>query len=77
MKACGHCKEKAEWRFKDGWGVLACADLFAGKCAGEPLDVTPPTVGACPRRRGFDEDENYNNWVKTRLREVWPLELSA
>ena len=22
MKACGHCKERAEWRFKDGWGCL-------------------------------------------------------
>ena len=29
VKACGHCKEKAEWRFKTGWGALACADWFA------------------------------------------------
>ena len=19
MNVCGHCKEKAEWRYKDGW----------------------------------------------------------
>ena len=42
MHACWHCKENAEWRFKDGWGALACADWFEGKCAGEPLDVSPP-----------------------------------
>lgn len=74
MTACGHCKETAEWRFKDGWGALACADWFAEKCAGQPLDVAPPSVGDFRSRgRGFNEDENYNNWVKTRLREVWPL----
>ena len=74
MTACGHCKETAEWRFKDGWGALACADWFAGKCAGQPLDVAPPSVGDFRSRgRGVNEDENYNNWVKTRLREVGPL----
>ena len=78
MKACLHCKEKAEWRYKDGWGVLACAEWFTGKCEGEPLDVSPPTVGDLrPRGRGLDEDENYNKWVKTRVREVWPLEPST
>ena len=78
MKECGYCKEKAEWRFENGWGALACADWFAGKCAGQPLDVAPPFVGDFrPRWDGFGEDERYNNWVKTRLREVWPLELSA
>jgi hypothetical protein len=75
MKACGHCQKKAEWRYKDGWGVLACADWFTGKCEGQPLDVAPPSVGGMrPRGRGLDEDENYNKWVNTRLREVWPLE---
>jgi hypothetical protein len=39
MKACGHCEERAEWSIKDGWGVLACAEWFKGKCEGEPLDV--------------------------------------
>lgn len=42
LRACLHCKEKAEWRFKDGWGVLACAEWFTGKCEGQPLDVHPP-----------------------------------
>jgi hypothetical protein len=26
MNAGGHCRQEAEWRFKDGWGLLACAD---------------------------------------------------
>jgi len=62
-----------------GGGAWLAPICLRESVQGEPLDVTPPTVGAtiCPRRRGFDEDENYNNWVKTRLREVWPLELSA
>ena len=78
MKACVHCKEKAEWRYKKGWGVLACAEWFTGKCEGLPLDVAPPWMGAVrPKGRGFDEDEQYNHWVKTRIREVWPLKPSA
>lgn len=41
----------------------------------KPLDVAPPSVGDLrPKGRGLDEDEKYNHWVKTRLREVWPLE---
>jgi hypothetical protein len=73
MKACRQCDQQAEWRFKDGWGVLACADWFSGTCEGEPLDVAPPSVGDRPLKgRGFDEDERYNQWVRTRLREVWP-----
>jgi hypothetical protein len=76
MKACGHCEERAEWRFKDGWGVLACAEWFTGKCEAEPLDVTPPSKGNLrPKGRGLDEDEKYNNWVKTRMREIWPLDI--
>lgn len=75
MKACRQCKEKAEWRYKDGWGVLACAEWFTGKCEGQPLDVAPPSVGVMhPRGRGLDEDENYSKWVNTRLRELWPLD---
>ena len=61
MKACGHCKQKAEWRYKDGWGVFACAEWFTGKCEGLPLDVAPPSVGDLrPKGRGFDEDEKYS-----------------
>ena len=78
MKPCGHCHQKAEWRYKDGWGVLACADWFSGKCEGDPLDVAPPTVGdKRPMGPGLDEDQRYNKWLTTRLREVWPLAPSA
>ena len=70
MKPCAHCKQLAEWRYKDGWGVLACADWFTGKCEGEPLDVSAPSG------RDVDENETYRNWVKVRLRELWPLEPS-
>jgi hypothetical protein len=71
MKACRQCEQQAEWRFKDGWGVLACADWFSGTCEGEPLDVAVPLEGTL-KGRGLDEDERYNHWVRTRLREVWP-----
>lgn len=78
MRACLHCEEKAEWRFKDGWGALACAEWFTGKCEGQPLDVALPSVRDLrPSRRGLDEDEYYNQWVETRLREVWPREPSV
>jgi hypothetical protein len=78
MKACLHCKGKAEWRYKDGWGVLACAEWFMGTCEGQPLDVVRLSVGDLrPQGRGLDEDEQYNHWVKTWVREVWPLEQSA
>ena len=30
VKACRQCQQEAEWRYKDGWGVLACADWFSG-----------------------------------------------
>jgi hypothetical protein len=73
MKACGHCKERAERRFKDGWGVLACADWFSGTCEGEPLDVSPPDSEG----RDLDEDEQRSHWVKMRLREVWPMKVST
>ncbi len=65
--AYSQCDQQAEWRFKDGWGVLARADWFSGTCDGEPLDVAPPSVGDRPLKgRGTDEDERYNQWVRTR-----------
>ena len=70
MKACDHCTQLAEWRYKAGWGVFACADWFSGKCKGEPLDVSAPSG------RDVDENETYKNWVKVRLRELWPLNHS-
>ena len=75
MKACGHCKQEAEWRYKDGWGVLACAEWFTGKCEGLPLDITPPSVGNT-RERGQSsvDDVNVYEWMKKRIRELWPLE---
>ena len=69
MKPCGHCQQLAEWRYKDGWGVLACADWFSGRCEGEPLEVSAPSG------RDVDEGESYQTWVKGRLRELWPLEM--
>jgi len=36
----------------------------------------PPSLGNLrPKGRGFGEDEKYNNWVKTRLRQIWPLDI--
>jgi hypothetical protein len=47
-----------------------------GTCEGEPLDIASPSVGDMrPMGRGLDEDERYNKWLHTRLREVWPLDL--
>jgi len=78
MNACRQCDQHAEWRFKDGWGVFACADWFAGTCEGEPHDVAPPAEGNRPLQgRGLDEDEPYNQWVRTRLREVWPRRVAT
>ena len=75
MNPCRHCQQEAEWRYKDGWGVLACADWFAGRCEGEPLEVTSPSVGnMSPVGPDFDEDVKYTHWVNTRLRELWPVE---
>ena len=78
MKACSQCTQKAEWRYKDGWGALACAEWFAGTCEGQPRDVAPPSsvVDLCPEGRRLGEDEQYNHWVQTRLREVWLRERS-
>jgi len=75
MKPCRHCQQEAEWRYKDGWGVLACADWFAGKCEGDPLDITPPSVGNTrERRQSSVDDVNVSEWMKKRIRELWPLE---
>ena len=75
MKACGHCTRLAEWRYKDSWGVLACADWFSGRCEGEPLDITPPSVGNMRETgRKMEEDEILAAWMKKRIRELWPLE---
>jgi hypothetical protein len=75
MKACGHCKQEAGWRYKDGWGVLACADWFSGKCEGEPLDITPPSVGNTGERgQRLADDLKFYKWMNKRIRELWPLE---
>jgi YesN/AraC family two-component response regulator len=68
MKPCPHCQQKAVWRYKEGWGVLACADWFSGKCEGAPLDVSAPSG------RDVNDSVTYSNWVKMRLRQLWPLE---
>ena len=68
MKSCPQCQQNAEWRYKQGWSVLACADWFSGKCEGEPLDVSAPSG------RDVNESVTYSDWVKMRLRQLWPLE---
>lgn len=76
MNACTHCTQLAEWRYKDGWGVLACADWFSDKYEGVPLDVTSPLAADTSRRgRDFDGDANFMQWMNTRLRRLWPLEV--
>jgi hypothetical protein len=78
MQPCSSCKQQAEWRYKEGWGALACADWFAGTCEGEPLEIAPPSVGDVrPLSLEIEEDERYAHWVRTRLRELWPVERSA
>ncbi len=78
MQPCSTCKQQAEWRYKEGWGALACADWFAGMCAGDPLEIAPPSVGDVrPLRLEIEEDARYAHWVRTRLRELWPLEHST
>ena len=70
MKPYRHCQQEAKWRYKDGWGVLACADWFSGKCEGQPLDVSAPSG------RDVDDNVTYSDWVKVRLRQLWPLEVA-
>ena len=74
MKACGHCTRLAEWRYKDGWGVLACPGWFTGACKGPSLGVIfPPTENIRPLVYG-EEAAEYAKWLNKRLRELWPLE---
>jgi hypothetical protein len=78
MKPCPACQQKAEWRYKEGWGALACADWFVGNCEGDPLKVAPPSMrDVRPLSLEIEEDEHYAHWVRTRLRELWALERSA
>ena len=78
MKPCRLCQQEAEWRFKEGWGVLACADWFAGKCEGAPLDITPPSVGNTGEKGPrLPDDVKLYEWMKKRIRELWPLELPS
>ena len=81
MQPCPACKQNAEWRYKAGWGALACADWFTGTCDGDPLEIAPPSVGIVRPLRleieEIEEDERYAHWVRTRLRELWPLKCLA
>ena len=64
MKACGHCKERVEWRFKDGWGVLACADWFSATCEGAPLAVELPSQEELPNEHGLTKMSNRAIWSR-------------
>ncbi len=78
MQPCSTCKQQAEWRYKEGWGALACADWFAGTCEGDPLEIATPSVGEVRLLSlETEEDKRYTHWVRTRLRELWPLERST
>ena len=78
MKPCLACQQKAEWRYKEGWGGLACADWFSGKCEGDPLEVRLPSVGDVRTLKlEIEEDKRYARWVRTRLRELWPPDPSV
>jgi hypothetical protein len=56
MRPCSVCKQQAEWRYKEGWGALACADWFAGTCEGDPLEIAPPSVGDVRPLRPLDSN---------------------
>jgi len=75
---CLVCKQEAEWKYKNGWGILACAGWFAGSCDGHPLGVIFPSVGDV-RRPGDVADVNatYADWLTKRIRALWPPEKSA
>jgi hypothetical protein len=78
MKLCPACLHNAEWRYTVGWGVLACADWFAGTCEGDPVEIAPPSMGGCPPSKlETEQDERYAHWVQTRLSELWPLARSV
>ena len=60
MKPCPACQQKPEWRYNEGWGALACADWFAGRCEGDTLEVAPPSVGDVrPLNLEIEEGERY------------------
>ena len=44
MKVCEYCKHEVQWRYKDGWGIMACSGWFIGKDEGHPQDA--PTGNA-------------------------------
>jgi hypothetical protein len=73
MKTCDHCQQEVEWRYKDGWGIMACPGWFAGSCEGQPLGVIFPSSGhISPLGSDADAMANYSNWLNTRLRALWP-----
>ena len=75
MTACTHCREAAEWKHKDGWGILACDGWFSGTCGGPPLGVIFPATGNIRPLGGHgDGGAAHAKRIKRRLRELWPMQ---
>ena len=68
MKACSQYQKKPSGDIKTAGASWPVPTGLQGKCEGEPLDVSTPSG------RDVDENETCRNWVKVRLRELWPLE---
>jgi hypothetical protein len=75
---CQVCIQESEWRYKNGWGVLACADWFAGLCEGKPLGIIFPYLINLARPEDVvDVNAAYADWLTQRVRALWPPEKSA
>ena len=73
MKRCEHCRQELEWRYKDGWRVMACPGWFTGSCEGQPQGVIFP-AGTIRLREDEEHAQAYARWLNACLRAVWPLE---
>lgn len=78
MRICLVCGQEAEHRHKHGWTVMACTGWFSGACSGQPLAVTPPPTEQM-QRLGNDvtDDQNYFEWINTKLRQLFPVSTAA